>query len=161
MSHSVKSTLQVFIAIVFMFGAFGTMTLCSRLKRLRPNVVIEVKSTAAAAILPSKMTSSNFSTWAKRRCGLKLHGLCKIPRPLVRPGPRQNLTGTIQPGAYLVQEAWGLEAPWFCLGASGTIAMSGSHHQVAPGLQQTALTGAGSPTGTGVVDFVGYSCQCV
>jgi len=78
-------------------------------------------------------------------------------------GNRTNLSGTIQPGHYyLVQEAAGaggttnLPAP----DATGSIAMAAGAGKVALVNTTTALSGA-CPTGTMIVDFVGYgSANC-
>ncbi len=158
MSRYLKSALQVFIAIVFMFGAFGTAP-ARPVEAASTKVVIsevyggggnsgatytndfiELFNLGATSVdltgWSVQYASSTGSTWAKT-----------------------DLSGTISAGGYfLVQEARGTggTTPLPTPDATGNLAMAGSSGKVALVDDDALLIGVGSPTDTNVIDFVGY-----
>jgi predicted extracellular nuclease len=158
MSRYLKSTLQVFIAFIFIVGAFGTSP-------VRP---VEAASTN---VVISEVYGGGGNTGATYKNDfIELFNLGTTPFDLtgwsVQYGSAAGTTWAVTPlagtipigGYYLIQEAAGtggtvdLPTP----DATGTIAMSGTNGKVALVNSTTALSGAGLPIPTSVVDFVGY-----
>jgi predicted extracellular nuclease len=158
MSRYLKSTLQVFIAFIFIVGAFGTSP-------VRP---VEAASTN---VVISEVYGGGGNTGATYKNDfIELFNLGTTPFDLtgwsVQYGSAAGTTWAVTPlagtipigGYYLIQEAQGsagttsLPTP----DASGLIAMSGTNGKVALVNSTTALSGAGLPIPTSVVDFVGY-----
>jgi predicted extracellular nuclease len=161
MSRYLKSTLQVFIAFIFIVGAFGT-TPARRVEAASTNVVIS-EVYGGGGNFGATYTNDFIELFNLGTAPVDLTGWSVQYASSGSTGTtvwaKTDLTGTIQPGGYfLVQEAAGtggttsLPTP----DASGSIAMSGTNGKVALVSNQTSLIGTGSPTGTGVVDFVGY-----
>jgi len=158
MSRPMKSFLQIFIAFVFMFGAFGT-SIVQPVKAASANVVIsEVYGGGGNSGAPFTndfielfnlgTTPVDLSTWS-----------VQYASATGTSWSRTNLTGTIQPGAYyLVQEAGGTVGSALpTADATGSLSLSGTVGKVALLNNQTALTAAFTALPySGIVDFVGY-----
>jgi predicted extracellular nuclease len=158
MSRYLKSTLQVFIAFIFIVGAFGTSP-------VRP-----VEAASANVVISEVYGGGGNSGATYKNDFIELFNLGTTPVDLsgwsVQYSSAAGTTWTVTPlageipvgGYYLIQEAAGtggtvdLPTP----DASGAIAMSGTNGKVALVNSPTALIGTGLPMPATVVDFVGF-----